>query len=56
MVRIRLPATVPVSTDVRAMGMVRNRSMIPRRKSVLTVTAVDSAAKPAVITRMPGVR
>ena len=51
MVRITLPATVPVSTDVRAMGMVRNRSMMLSQKSVLTDTAVDSAAKPTAITQ-----
>ncbi len=36
--------------------MVRNRGMIPVCMSVHTFTAVPSAAKPAVITRMPGAR
>ncbi len=55
-VRIVLPATWPVSTDAREMAMVRNRAMMPSPASVLTFTAVASAAKPAVITRMPGAR
>ena len=38
------------------MAMVRNRGMIPVCMSVHTFTAVPSAAKPAVITRMPGAR
>ena len=54
--RIVLPATWPVSTDAREIAMVRNRAMMPSPASVLTFTAVASAAKPAVITRMPGAR
>ena len=55
-VRIRLPVTWPVSTDPREMAMVRNRGMMPVCMSVHTFTAVASAEKPAVITRMPGAR
>ncbi len=55
-VRIVLPATWPVSTDAREIAMVRNRAMMPSAMSVQTFTAVPSAAKPAVITRMPGAR
>ncbi len=55
-VRIVLPATCPVSTEAREIAIVRNRGMMPSFMSVQTFTAVASAANPAVITRMPGVR
>src|SRR5262249_56370048 len=42
-VRRKLPSTVPVSTDMRLMAIVRKRVMIPSVMSVLTATAVASA-------------
>ena len=41
--------------EARAIGMVRNRAMIPSVTSMATVTAVPCAAAAAVISRMPGV-
>jgi hypothetical protein len=55
-VRIVLPSTWPVSTEVRLMAMVRNRLMMPSPASMQTFTAVAAAAAPTVITRMPGSR
>src|ERR1019366_4407424 len=46
----------PVSTEARAMAMVRNRAMMPSVMSVLTFTAVISAVEQAVIKSIPGVR
>ncbi len=54
--RISLPSTCPVSTDVRAIGMVRNLAMMPSVMSVEMLMAVASALAHAVIKMMPGVR
>jgi hypothetical protein len=53
---ITAPTTCPVSTDARAIAMVRNRAMIPSVMSMATEIAVPCAAAAAVISRMPGVR
>ncbi len=55
-VRMKLPMTCPVSTDVRLMAIVRKRVMIPSVMSMFTFRAVVSAAAAAVMSRMPGVR
>ena len=41
---IRLPRTWPVSTEARAMAMVRNRAMMPSVMSMATEIAVPWAA------------
>ena len=48
------PSTWPVSTDTRAMSMVRNRAMIPVVMSVAVEIAVPSATLATVMIRMPG--
>ena len=53
---ITLPSTCPVSTETRAIGMVRNRLMMPSVMSVLTETAVATEADVTASTMMPGVR
>ena len=53
---MRLPATWPLSTAVRVTAIVRNRVMMPSVMSVTTLSAVNSAAEAAVITKMPGAR
>src|SRR5262252_6213579 len=49
-----LPSTWPVSTDTRAMAMVRNRAMMPSVMSMATDTAVPWAAAATATSRMPG--
>ena len=44
---IMLPSTWPVSTQTRAIAMVRNRAMIPPVMSMATETAVEVAAVPS---------
>ena len=48
------PSTWPVSTDTRAMSIVRNRAMIPVVMSVAVEIAVPSATLATVMIRMPG--
>jgi hypothetical protein len=55
MVWIMLPRTCPVSTEVRAMAMVRKRAMMPSVMSVATDIAVPWAAVATVIRMIPGV-
>jgi len=52
---IMLPSTWPVSTEVRAIAMVRNRAMIPLLISMATAVAVEAAAVPRVSRTIPGV-
>ncbi len=54
--RSTLPPTCPVSTAPRAIGMVRNRSMMPPVMSVHTVIAVVPEPAATVIIKMPGTR
>ena len=49
------PSTWPVSTETRAMSIVRNRAMIPVVMSVAVEIAVPSATLATVMIRMPGV-
>ena len=42
MVWITLPSTCPVSSETRAMAMVRNRATMPSVMSMQTDTAVDT--------------
>ena len=51
---IMLPMTWPVSTETRAMAMVRNRAMMPSVMSIDTPTEVPMAPEATVISRMPG--
>jgi hypothetical protein len=53
---ITLPSTCPVSSDTRAMAMVRNRATMPSVMSMQTDTAVDTDPEATVSTRMPGTR
>src|SRR5215470_4957902 len=55
MLWIKLPRTWPVSTDERAMAMVRNRAMMPSVMSMATDIAVACAAAAIVSRMMPGV-
>ena len=48
------PSTCPVSTDTRAMSIVRNRAMIPVVMSVAVEIAVPRATLATVMIRMPG--
>ena len=50
-----LPSTCPVSTEARAIAMVRNRAMMPSVMSMATEIAVACAAAASVSRRMPGV-
>jgi hypothetical protein len=50
-----LPTTWPVSTDPRAIDIVRKRAMMPSVMSIETEIAVPWAAPAAVIRRIPGV-
>ena len=52
---IMLPRTCPVSTETRAMAMVRKRAMMPSVMSMATEIAVPWAAEATVIRRIPGV-
>ena len=52
---IMLPSTCPVSTETRAMAIVRNRAMMPSVMSMATEIAVPWAAAATVISRIPGV-
>ena len=54
MVWMTLPMTWPVRTDVRAMAIVRKRSMIPSVMSMAIEIAVPWAAPATVTSRMPG--
>ena len=49
-----LPTTWPVSTETRAMSIVRNRAMMPSVMSMATEMAVPWAAPATVIRRIPG--
>jgi hypothetical protein len=49
-----LATTCPASTEAPATSIDRNRSMIPPVMSLLTVTAVIEAPKPALSSRTPG--
>ena len=55
MLWIMLPRTWPVSTEERAMAMVRNRAMMPSVMSMATDIAVACAAAATVSRMMPGV-
>ena len=55
MVWMRLLRTCPVSTEPRAIDMVRNRAMIPSFMSMATAMAVPWAALAMPMIRMPGV-
>jgi hypothetical protein len=52
---IMSPRTCPVSTETRAMAMVRNRAMIPSVMSMATEIAVPWAPAATAISRIPGV-
>jgi hypothetical protein len=49
-----LPATCPVSTEARAMAIVRKRAMIPSVMSMAIEIAVPWAAPTTVSSRIPG--
>jgi hypothetical protein len=51
---ITLPTTCPVSTDARAIGMVRNRLMMPSLMSRATLTAVETLPEVAAIRMIAG--
>ena len=50
-----LPSTWPVSTEARAIAMVRNRAKIPAVLSMATEMAVPWAAAAAAISMIAGV-
>ena len=52
---IMLPRTCPVSTETRAMAMVRKRAMMPSVMSMATDIAVPCAAEATVMSMIPGV-
>ncbi len=54
MVWIRLPNTWPVSTEILAMAIVRNRATMPSVMSSATEIAVPWAAVATVIRMIPG--
>lgn len=51
---IRLPTTCPVSSEARAIAIVRNRATMPSVMSVQTDTAVAVDPDATAITMMPG--
>ena len=51
---ITAPTTCPVSTDARAIDMVRNRAMMPSVMSMAIAIAVPCAPPVMARTRMPG--
>src|SRR5262249_26355954 len=51
---IMLPTTWPVSTDTRAIAIVRNRAMMPSVMSMATEIAVPVTAAATVIRMIPG--
>ena len=55
MVWIRLPTTWPVSTERRAIAIVRKRAMMPSVMSMATEIATAWAAPATASTRIPGV-
>ena len=55
MVWIRLPTTWPVSTETRAIAIVRKRAMMPSVMSMATEIATAWAAPATASTRIPGV-
>ena len=52
---IMAPRTWPVSTETRAMAIVRKRAMIPSVMSMATAIAVPWATAATAASRMPGV-
>ena len=52
---IMAPTTWPVSTDTRAMAMVRKRAMMPSVMSMATEIAVPWATPAIAIRMIPGV-
>jgi hypothetical protein len=52
---ITAPTTCPVSTETRAIAMVRKRAMMPSVMSIATAMAVPCATEAAPMSRIPGV-
>ena len=55
MVWISAPTTCPVSTETRAIAIVRKRAMMPSVMSIATAIATPCAAPTTARIRMPGV-